>query len=178
LVGHGCRPEEAGQLACGGDDGDVAGLAASAEALVESVEAVLGAPGELEDVVGLAGLAVVERDADPRLAQVVPGGLDEDAAGEAGAGLGDRAARLALPGLVERGDETEPGRELARALEAAEVADLEMEDKRGESVSIPRKQRSLATVGQCSGSVASSESRSSSAARRASRPSIAASASR
>jgi hypothetical protein len=26
-VGHGGRPEEAGQLACGGDDGDVAGLA-------------------------------------------------------------------------------------------------------------------------------------------------------
>jgi hypothetical protein len=51
LVGHGCRPEEAGQLAGDGDDGDVAGLAAPAEALVETVEAVLCAPGDLEDVV-------------------------------------------------------------------------------------------------------------------------------
>lgn len=97
---------------CGGDDGDVAGLAASAEALVETVEAVLRAPGDLEDVVGLSGLAVVERDADPGLAQVVPGGLDEDPAGEGGAGLGDRAPRLALAGLMERGDEPEPGRAL------------------------------------------------------------------
>jgi len=54
---------------------------------VETVEAVLRAPGDLEDVVGLACLPVAQRDADPRFAQVVPGGLDEEAAGEAGAGL-------------------------------------------------------------------------------------------
>jgi len=68
LVGDGCRPEEACEFACSSDDGDVAGFAAGAEALVESVEAVLCAPGDLEDVVGLACLAVVEGDADPRLA--------------------------------------------------------------------------------------------------------------
>ena len=69
-------------------------------------------------------------------------------AGVAGAGLGDRPARLALAGLVQRGHEPEPGGELAGALEAAEVADLEAEHERGQSVSIPRKQRSRATVGQ------------------------------
>jgi hypothetical protein len=36
--------------------------------LVETVEAVLRAPGDLEDVVGLTGLPVGERDTDPRLA--------------------------------------------------------------------------------------------------------------
>ena len=63
-VGYGCRPEETSELAGDSDDGDVAGLAASAEALVETVETVLRTPGDLEDVVGLAGLAVVQRDAD------------------------------------------------------------------------------------------------------------------
>ena len=144
---------------------------------MESVEAVLRAPSDLEDVVGLAGLTVVERDADARLAQVVPGGLDEDPAGEAGAGLSDRAARFALARLVQRGDEPDPGGQLTGPLEAGEVADLERKTS-AESVSMPRKQRSRATVGQWSGSAASSESRSSSAARRASSPSSAASMSR
>jgi len=62
----------------------------------------------------------------------VPGGLDQDPAGEAGAGLGDRAARLALAGLVERGDEPQPGCELTGPSEAGEVADLEVEHERRE----------------------------------------------
>src|SRR5687767_14885431 len=93
---------------------------------------MLGAPGDLEDVVGLAGLAVAQRQPDARLAQVVPGGLDQDSACVAGAGLGDRPAGLTLAGLVERGHEPEPGRELTGPLEAGEVADLEMEDERRE----------------------------------------------
>jgi hypothetical protein len=99
---------------------------------VETVEAVLRAPGDLEDVVGLTDLPVGQRGTDPGLAQVVPGGLDEEAAGEAGAGLGDRTARLARAGLVQRGDESEPSRQLAGSLEAAEVADLEMQHERRE----------------------------------------------
>src|SRR5919201_6397844 len=93
---------------------------------------MLCSPSDLEDVVGLTGVAVAQVGADPRLTQVVPGGFDEDAAGEAGAGLGDRAARLALARLVQRGDEPEPGGELAGAPEAGEVADLEMEHERGQ----------------------------------------------
>jgi len=61
-------PEEAGELAGDGDRGHVVRLAAFAQALVLAVEAVLGAPGDLQDVIGLARLAVVERDADPRRA--------------------------------------------------------------------------------------------------------------
>jgi hypothetical protein len=67
------------------------------------VEAVLCSPGDLENVVGLAGLAVAEGDADTRLAQVVPGGLDHDAAGAAGAGLGDRPARSLSPDWCSEG---------------------------------------------------------------------------
>ena len=59
-------PEEPGELARDGDGGDVVRLAALAQAVVEAVQAVLGAPGDLQDVVGLAGLAVGERGADPR----------------------------------------------------------------------------------------------------------------
>ena len=58
LVGHGGGPEEAGEFAGDGDGGDVAGFAACAQAVVEAVEAVLGAPGDLEHVRGLALLAV------------------------------------------------------------------------------------------------------------------------
>ena len=85
-------------------------------------------------VVGLSGAAVGERGAVARLAQVVPGGLDQEPAGVAGAGLGDRALAAALAGLVERGHESEPGGELRGPLEAGEVADLEAEHERGQGV--------------------------------------------
>jgi hypothetical protein len=62
-----------------------------AQAGVLAVEAVLGAPGDLEHVRGLALLAVSERRPGPGRAQVVPGRLDQQPAGVAGAGLGDGA---------------------------------------------------------------------------------------
>jgi hypothetical protein len=91
LCGHGGGPGEAGELAGDGDGGDVARLAARAQAGVLAVEAVLGAPGDLEHVRGLALLAVSERRPGPGRAQVVPGRLDQQPAGVAGAGLGDGA---------------------------------------------------------------------------------------
>ncbi len=57
LVGGGGRPEKAGQFAGAGDDGDVGGLAAGAHLLVDAVQAAAGAAGDLQHVVGLAGLA-------------------------------------------------------------------------------------------------------------------------
>src|SRR5713101_8427617 len=57
-VGRGGRPEEAGEFASDGDGADVAGFSACAQTAVEAVEAVLGAPGDLEHVRGLALLAV------------------------------------------------------------------------------------------------------------------------
>ena len=44
-------PEEPGELAGDRDGGDGVGLAALAEAVVMAVQAVLGAPGDLQDVV-------------------------------------------------------------------------------------------------------------------------------
>jgi len=83
---------------------------------------------------GLSLLAVLEGGADPGRAQVVPGGLDEQPAGVAGAALGDRTLPPALAGLVERGYEAEPGDELRRPREAGEVADLRCEHERGQRV--------------------------------------------
>jgi hypothetical protein len=86
------------------------------------VQAVLGARADLPDVVGLPGLALVERDPDPRRPGVVPGGLDEQPAGDARAALGDRALTQGLTGLLEGGHHAEPARELARRWEAPPVA--------------------------------------------------------
>jgi hypothetical protein len=46
-VGGGGCPDEAGELAGAGDDSDVAGLAASAHPLVDAVQTMLGAVGDL-----------------------------------------------------------------------------------------------------------------------------------
>jgi hypothetical protein len=53
------------------------GLAALAQAGVETLQSVLDAPADLQEVVGLAGLAVGDCGADPWRSGVVPGGLDE-----------------------------------------------------------------------------------------------------
>jgi hypothetical protein len=78
-----------------------------------------------------------------------------------------------LAGLLAGGHQPEPGAELHRAREALEAGDVE-DDVTAESVSIPRNARSRRTIGQNSGSVATHESRSSSASRRAVSPSHAA----
>jgi hypothetical protein len=96
LLGHGGGPEEAGEFAGDGDGGDVGRLAVCAQAGVESVQPVLGSPGDLEHVRGLSLLAVGDGRADSRLAQVVPGRFDQEPPRVAGAGLGDRALAAAL----------------------------------------------------------------------------------
>ena len=101
---------------------------------MDAVQAVLRAPGDLKDVVGDAVVAGGERDADARGAQVVPGGLDEDASGVPGAGLGDRAVGIGFAGLLARGDEPQPGAQLHGARKALKVADLQDDDQRGERV--------------------------------------------
>ncbi len=91
-VGGGGGPEEAGQLAGAGDDGDVVVACRGPHRVrLTRVQALLGAVGDRQDVVGLAGLAVGQRRAEPRLAAVVPGRLDQQPAGERRPGLGDRA---------------------------------------------------------------------------------------
>src|SRR5207302_1912368 len=117
-----------------GDGADVGRFAACAQASVQSIQPMLGSPGDLEHVRRLALLTVCDRGPDSWFAQVVPGGLDQQPSRVAGAGLGDRALAAALTRLVERGYEPEPGAEPARVLEAREVADLEAEHERGQRV--------------------------------------------
>src|SRR5439155_3181236 len=133
LLERGGGPEEADQLACGGDGGDAGVASASAQPVVGAVEALLGAVGEREHLGRPSFLSAVERDADAGRALVVPGGFGQAAAGVPAAGLGDRAAAGRLAGLLEAGDEAEPGGELGGA-EALPVDDLELERERGQRV--------------------------------------------
>jgi hypothetical protein len=71
--------------------GDVVGLAARPHPAMDPLQPMLGAPGDLQHVVGLAGLAVAQRGADRRLASIVPGRLDQQPAGGTRAALGDLA---------------------------------------------------------------------------------------
>ena len=92
-------PQEAGQLTGTGHGDHVVGLAPRAHPCVDAMDPVLGSVGDLKDVIGLALLPAGQPLSDARWASVLPGGLDQQAAGEAGAGLGDRALVVGFPGL-------------------------------------------------------------------------------
>ena len=62
-----------------------------------SVEPSLGAPGDVDDVRGLALLATLELFARGGMALIMVGGLDQEPAGVRGAGFGDRALPALLP---------------------------------------------------------------------------------
>src|SRR5688572_22812073 len=99
----GDRPAEPGEFAGGGDGDDRAALGALLESLPGAVQALLRAPGDRDRVGGLAVLAVAQRAADGGPLAVVPGGLDQQPAGVARAGLGDRAeASLLAAGVLRR----------------------------------------------------------------------------
>jgi hypothetical protein len=87
----GCGPAEAGELASCRDRDQGGVFAALAEPLVEAVKAVLGAPGDVEDVVGLALLAVLECHADAGWSLVVPCRFDQQPAGVTAAAWGSRS---------------------------------------------------------------------------------------
>ena len=76
-----------------------------------AVKALLGAPSDVDHAWVLAAVAAAELVADPGGMAVVVGGLDEQAAGVAGAGLGDRAlAALGARGVLA-GHDAEEGRQ-------------------------------------------------------------------
>jgi hypothetical protein len=81
------------QASSAGDDGHVVGLAEGAHPVIDAMQAMLGAVGDRHDVLGLLVLAGFQGRADPGLAGVVPGGLDEQPAGQGAAGFGDRSLR-------------------------------------------------------------------------------------
>lgn len=113
-------PDEAGELAGDGDVDHVRWLLVRAQASVDAVQAVLGTPRDLQDVVGQPFVTAGERDTDARLAEVVPGRLDEDPPGVARAGLGDRPVGVGFAGLLAGGHQSEPGAELHRPGRTAE----------------------------------------------------------
>ena len=122
LTGH-LGPDEGGKLAGDRDVDDGRALAALDRVVVASVQADLGVPGAVRRF--RAGLGAA------RSVAVVPGGLDEQAAGVAVAGLGDVAAVLLIAGRILARRDPQPTGQLARMREAAKVADLCDEPQRG-----------------------------------------------
>jgi hypothetical protein len=137
------RPEKAGELARDGDRRDVGGLAARLEALVDAVQAMLRLPRDPQDVLGLTVVAAEQGLTDPGVARVVPGRLDQQAAGDARPGHGDRPLGLALTRLIKRRGQSQPARELSRRGEPVPVAaELEMQGQRGERVDSAKRPES------------------------------------
>ena len=123
-------PEEADHLASDGGGSDLIGLL-DGEPVKEGEEAVLAFPGMANDVGILPLLATPERSSDGWPLSVGPGGLNEDVTHAGVAGLGDGAEPLTVSGGVLTGDEADVGHELARVLEAAQIAELGGEDHSG-----------------------------------------------
>ena len=90
----------------------------------------------------LGGLAGARTDGGT--VAVAPGGLDEETPHVAVAGLGDPAALLLAAARVLARHQPDEGHELARVLEAAEVADLG-DQRHGREVEMPRRQVSFPT---------------------------------
>jgi hypothetical protein len=65
-------------------------LAAAAHPVIDTVQPLLGTVSDLQDMLGLALLAVLEGHPDPGVSSVVPGRLDEQPSSEARPRLGDR----------------------------------------------------------------------------------------
>jgi len=132
---RGGLPQERGQLTRAGDGGNAGGLAPLAiQVLPALVQAPLRTPGDLDHARVLALLTASECDPDVRLGAVMVGGLDQQPAGMAGAGLGDRALTALLVGGALGGNDAEEAREQLRRCEAPEVADLRAQAGRGERV--------------------------------------------
>src|SRR5439155_23992623 len=99
---------------------------------VAVVQAHLGAEGAGGDVGRDVRVHGSDALADARRVLVVPGGLDQQPAGVARAGLGDVAAVALLAGGVLRRRQAEEAHQLARGGEAAQVAELGEQPERGD----------------------------------------------
>src|SRR2546426_863054 len=97
----GCdRPHEPGELAGAGDNHLLVRLAATGHPPPAGVQALLAAPGALDDDSTLTALAAGELVADLWPAARMPGGFDQKAAHMSVADFGDRSLPAALPGGV------------------------------------------------------------------------------
>src|SRR2546421_1792187 len=128
--GSACRhrdmPGDGPDKACqftGDRSGDNIGrLASAGESAIAGAQPQLRLPGDLADRLGLALLPDQQLAADPRWEAVTPGGLDQQPAGGAVAGLGKAAAFDARYARMFGRHQPEIGHQLARVGEAREVA--------------------------------------------------------
>src|SRR3990172_566153 len=105
-------PDEPGELASDGDDGLGARLALGEQAVEAAVEAIHRLVGERHDLSGLT-LTPALQARGVGLMTIVPRRLDQQAAGMAVAGLGDRPAAFAVGGRELGGDEAEESHQAA-----------------------------------------------------------------
>src|SRR4029079_6876525 len=128
-------PAVGGQFARDGDGDDAVLFAAGGlEQPPAGVKAALGVPGGVDDRGGLAAVAALEGHADRGVVAVVVSGLDQESAGVAGSGLGDRALAALVGGVVLGGHEAEVGAQRVGVREAREVADLGAQPDRRQRV--------------------------------------------
>ena len=120
-------PEEPDEFTGNGSSSDLARLLGS-QSVKDLEESMLALPGMGDCGRILTMLSAFETGAEGGSLAIVPGGLNEDVADASVAGLGDGALSSALTGGMLAGSETDVGHELARALEAAHVAELGGQD--------------------------------------------------
>jgi hypothetical protein len=117
-------PDETRKLAGNGDDHDVGMLAGLGQPTEAFAQAQLRIPGAIDDVLGQSFVAELNDAADLRGVAVAPRRFDQQAPGVAVAGLGDAALALLAAAAVLAGHDAQPAHQLARIVEAREVADL------------------------------------------------------
>jgi|SRR5665647_1254297 len=111
LVGH-RRPENAAELAGDGDRGDRRRLATAGQVAMAMVQADLRLPGAGERLGRDPSLVRPDARREARRVLVVPGGLDQESARVAVAGLGDRTARAPRSGGVLTDGQAEEAHQL------------------------------------------------------------------
>jgi hypothetical protein len=104
LPGNG--PDEARQLAGDRSGDDISRLAGPREPAIARTQPHLPLPGDIADRLGLVLLSQQQLAAYPGREAVAPGGLDQQPAGRAVAGLGETAVRTLAP--LECSDGTSP----------------------------------------------------------------------
>ena len=121
-------PDKADQFPGDRGHGDGRSLPVADEMAIAAVQPLLRAPRVAETRAGLALAPPAQRRPEDGVVAIVPGRFDQDASRVGVAGLGQRAAALAVARGILAGDQAQVGHESPRSLEASEVADLGQQD--------------------------------------------------
>ena len=123
LTGDG--PDKAGEFAGDGSDGDLGFLFTRAGKMdVAMMQTALRFPGDVGDGLGQTFLAFFQVGTHPRRGTILPGGLDEGAAGDGVAGFGDAALAAFIARGVLAGNQAQIVHQLGGMGEAVEVAEF------------------------------------------------------